>query len=215
MGDPSFPDKLQGLALLPLANGSFTAFNNRGEGERVFFTSQMEFDLLKDSIHLVVDNSIPDGILKKLYGIACSARSNIYLFTCNFLLELLPRILPPEWQHAKQLSWSPGQQGVHEDLLNESFIRTESAKEKSILVSYFAVWEPQKAEFYKDHVLPRISEFLSQPAVVSAILCDVKLLMENDNSVRAALYETPFVLAASGAWVHPSRFVNLKKIENS
>ncbi|XP_052152045.1 uncharacterized protein LOC127770389 isoform X1 [Oryza glaberrima] len=377
MGDPSFPDKLQGLALLPLANGSFTTFTNRGEGERVFFSSQMEFELLKDSIpHLVVDNSLPDAILKKLYDIACSARSNIYLFTCNFLLELLPRILPPEWQHAKQLFWSPGHQGqpsvewmvslwnflrhscedlsifakwpilplvdgklmqlgnasnviiddgwsenmysllqklgcfflrsdlqiehpqlanfvqeatavgvlnavqsvasnfqdikelfmgislaethelrsfifqskwfsgnhmnsshmntirnlpifesyksrelvsltsprkwlkpegVHEDLLNESFIRTESAKEKSILVSYFAIREPQKAEFYKDHVLPRISEFLSQPAVVSAILRDVKLLAENDTSVRAALHETPFVLAASGAWVHPTR----------
>ncbi|KAG8066703.1 hypothetical protein GUJ93_ZPchr0004g39583 [Zizania palustris] len=377
IGDLSFPDKLQGLALLPLANGSFTTFNNRGEGERVFFASQMEFGLLKDSIpHLVIDNSLPDDILKKLYGIACSARSNIYLFTCNFLLELLPRILPPEWQHAKQLLWSPEQQGqpsvdwmmslwnflrhscedlsifakwpilplvdgklmqlgnasniiiddgwsenmysllqklgcsflrsdlqiehpqlanfvqqataagvlnavqsvasnfqdskalfmgislaethelrsfifqskwfsgnhmnsshmstirnipifesyksrelvslanpikwlkpegVHEDLLNESFIRTESAKEKSILISYFGIREPEKAEFYKDHVLPRISEFLSQPAVVSAILRDVKLLIDNDTSVRAALSETPFVLAANGVWVHPSR----------
>ncbi|KAL6651611.1 hypothetical protein ACP70R_010536 [Stipagrostis hirtigluma subsp. patula] len=377
MGDPSFSDKLQGLALLPLANGSFTTFNKRGEGERVFFTSEIEFDLLKDSIpHLVIDNSLPDGILKKLYDIAYSARSNMYLFTCNFLLELLPRIFPPEWQHAKQVSWFPEQQGqpsvewmmslwkflryscedisifakwpilplvdgkvvqlgnasnvirdggwsenmysllqklgcfflrsdlhiehpqlanfvqeptaagvlnavqsvasnfqdirelfvsislaethelrsfvfqskwfsrnqmtpfhmntirnlpifesyksrelvnltnprkwlqpegVHEDLLNESFIRTESAKEKSILVSYFDIREPQKAEFYKDHVLPRMSEFLSQPAVVSAIIRDVKLLIENDNSMKAVLYETPFVLAANGAWVQPSR----------
>ncbi|XP_062184286.1 uncharacterized protein LOC133888156 isoform X2 [Phragmites australis] len=377
MGDPSFSDKLQGLPLLPLANGSFTTFNKRGEGERIFFTSQIEFDLLKDSLpHLVVDNSLPDDVLKKLYDIAYSACSNMYLFTCNFLLELLPRILPPEWQHAKQLSWFPEQQGqpsvewmmslwnflrhscedisifakwpilplvdgkavqlgnasnvirdegwsenmysllqklgcfflrpdlqiehpqlanfvqestaagvlnavqsvasnfqdikelfantslaethelrsfifqskwfsgnqitsshmntiknlpifesyksrefvnltnprkwlkaegVHEDLLNESFIRTESAKEKSILVSYFDIREPQKAEFYKEHVLPRMSEFLSQPAVISAIIRDVKLLIENDNSMRAALYETPFVLAANGAWVQPSR----------
>uniref|UniRef100_A0A0A9DB86 Uncharacterized protein n=1 Tax=Arundo donax TaxID=35708 RepID=A0A0A9DB86_ARUDO len=377
MGDPSFWDKLEGLALLPMANGSFTTFNKRGEGERVFFTSQIEFDLLKDSIpHLVVDNSLPDSVLKKLHDIAYSARSNMYLFTRNFLLELLPRILAPEWQHAKQLYWFPEQQGqpsvewmmslwkffrhscedisifakwpilplvdgkvvqlgnasnvirdegwsenmysllqrlgcfflrpdlqiehpqlanfvqestaagvlnavqsvasnfqdikelfvntslaethelcsfifqskwfsgnqitsshmntiqnlpifesyksrelvnftnprkwlkpegVHEYLLNESFIRTESAKEKSILVSYFDIREPQKAEFYKDHVLPRMSEFLSQPAVVSAIIRDVKLLIENDNSMRAALYETPFVLAANGAWVQPSR----------
>lgn len=377
MDDPTLSDKLQGLALLPLANGSFTTFNNRGEGERVFFTSQMEFDLLKDSIpHLVIDNSLPDGVLKKLFDMASSARSNMYLFTCNFLLELLPRILPPEWQHAKQLSWFPEQQGqpsvewmillwnflrhscedlsifakwpilplvdsklmqlgnasnvirgdgwsenmysllqklgcfflrpdlqidhpqlanfiqestaagvlnavhsvasdvqdikqlfestslaethelrsfifqskwfsgslintshmnttmnlpifesyksrelvtltnprkwlkpdgVHEDLLNESFIRTESEKEKSILVSYFDVREPEKAEFYKDHVLPRMSEFLSQPAIVSAIVRDVKVLIENDNSVRDAFSEAPFVLAASGAWLHPSR----------
>ncbi|CAM0901691.1 unnamed protein product [Alopecurus aequalis] len=375
--EPSLSDKLHGLALLPLANGSFTTFNNRGEGERVFFTSQMEFDFLKDSIpHLVIDNSLPDGVLKKLFDIASSARSNIYLFTCNFLVELLPRILPPEWQHAKQLSWFPEQQGqpsvewmislwnfllhscedlsifakwpilplvdsklmqlgsasnvirddgwsenmhsllqklgcfflrsdlqiehpqlanfvqestaagvlnalhsvasnvqdikelfestslaethelrsfifqskwfsgnqistshmntisnlpifesyksrelvsltnprkwlkpdgVHEDLLNGSFIRTESEKEKSILVSYFGIREPEKAEFYKDHVLPRMSEFLSQPAVLSAIVRDVKLLIENNNSVKAVLSETPFVLTASGAWMHPSR----------
>jgi sacsin len=110
--DPSLSDKLHGLALLPLVNGSFTTFNNRGEGERVFFTSQMEFDFLKDSIpHLVIDNSLPDGVLKQLFDIASSARSNIYLFTCSILVELLPRILPPEWQHAKQVSWFPEQQG--------------------------------------------------------------------------------------------------------
>ncbi|KAL6844366.1 hypothetical protein ACP4OV_026039 [Aristida adscensionis] len=377
MGDPYFSDKLQGLALLPLANGSFTAFNKRGEGERVFFTSQIEFDLLKDSIpHLFIDNSLPDDILKKLYDIAYSARLNMYLFTCNFLLELLPRIFPSEWQHAKQVSWFPEQQGhpsvewmislwkylryscedisifakwpilplvdgkvvqlgnasnvirdggwsenmysllqklgcfflrsdlqiehpqlvnfvqeptaagilnvvqsvasnfqdfkelfvntsfaeahelrsfifqskwfsgnhitsshmstirnlpifesyksrelvnltnprkwlkpegVHEDLLNESFIRTESPKERSILVSYFDIKEPDKAEFYKDHVLPRMPEFLSHPAVVSTIIRDVKLLIDNDNSMRVALCETPFVLAANGAWVQPSR----------
>ncbi|KAM3391279.1 hypothetical protein ACQJBY_012755 [Aegilops geniculata] len=377
MDDPSLSDKLHGLALLPLANGSFTTFNNRGEGERVFFASEMEFDFLKDSVpHLVIDNSLPDSVLKKLFDIASSARSNMYLFTCNFLLELLPRILPPEWQHAKQISWFPELQGqpsvewmislwnflrhscedlsifakwpilplvdgklmqlgsasnvikddgwsenmhsllqklgcfflrpdlqiehpqlanfiqestaagvlnavhsvasnvqdikelfestslaethelrsyifqskwfsgnqinishmntirnlpifesyksrelvclanprkwlkpdgVHEDLLNGSFIRTESEKEKSILASYFDIREPEKAEFYKDHVLPRMSEFLSQPAVVSAIVRDVKLLIEDNSSVRAALSETPFVLAASGAWLHPSR----------
>lgn len=44
-----------------------------------------------------------------------------------------------------------------------------------------------------------MSEFLSQAAVVSAIARDVKLLREDNSSVRAALSETPFVLAASGA----------------
>ncbi|XP_066349988.1 uncharacterized protein [Miscanthus floridulus] len=377
MGDPSFCDKLQGLALLPVANGSFTTFNKRGEGERVFLTSQIEFELLKDSIpHLVIDNSLPEGVSKKLYDIAYSARMNIYIFTSNLLIELLPRILPPEWQHAKQLSWFPEQQGqpsmewmvslwnflrhscddisifakwpilplvdgavvqlgnapnvirddgwsenmhsllqklgclflrsdlqiehpqlanfvqestaagvlnavqsvasnlqdikelfmstslaeahelrsfifqskwfsgnqitsshmntirnlpifesyksrelvnltnprkwlkpegVHEDLLNAGFIRTESVKERSILVSYFDIKEPQKVEFYKDHVLPRMSEFLLQPAIISAVIRDVKLLIDNDDSARAALCETPFVLAANGAWVQPSR----------
>jgi sacsin len=100
-------------------------------------------------------------------------------------------------------------EGVHEDLLNASFIRTESMKERSILVSYFDIKEPQKVEFYKDHVLPRMSEFLLQPAIISAVIRDVKLLIDNDDSARAALCETPFVLAANGAWVQPSRSVIL------
>ena len=100
-------------------------------------------------------------------------------------------------------------EGVHEDLLSASFIRTESAKERSILVSYFDIKEPQKVDFYKDHVLPRMSEFVSQPAVVSAVIRDVKLLIDNDNSARAALCETPFVLAGNGEWVQPSRSVSL------
>nr|CAD1821120.1 unnamed protein product [Ananas comosus var. bracteatus] len=375
--ESGFSDKLHGLPLLPLANGSLTVINKCGEGERIFFTSQMEYELLKDSVpHLLIDCSIPDGILKKLSNIADSAQSNIRLFTCSCLVDLLPRILPPEWQQAKQVSWTPGQQGhpslewmkllwsylqdsckdlsilskwpilpvgndcllqlaensnvirddgwsenmysllqklgvfflrsdlpidhpqlkhfvqdstapgvlnavwsvasqlqdikeifanasvaemhelrsfifqskwfsgnqidsshinlikvlpifnsyksrelvslsdptkwlkpegMREDLLNENFVRTESEKEKNILRCFFDIREPTKTEFYKGHVLNHMSEFLSQPAILSSILCDVKLLIEEDASRKAALSEIPFVLAANGSWLHPSR----------
>lgn len=374
---PAFSDKLQGLPLVPLANGSFTTFNKRGEGERIFIVSQKEFDLLKNSVpYLLIDCSLPDEIVTKLHDISHSGKSNLYVFTCYSLVELFPRLLPTEWQHAKEVSWTPGHQGqpslewmgllwsylklscmdlsmltkwpilpvgngcllklvensnvirddgwsenlyallqklgcfflrsdlpvdhpqlkkfvqeatasgvlhavqavasqpqnikalfanasvgelhelksfilqskwfsgdqmtswqidmikllpmfesyksrelvslssptkwlkpegIDEDLLNENFIRTESEKEKSILKSYIGIKEPTKAEFYKEHVLNRMSEFLSQPSILSSILLDVNFLKEDDAAFKTALFESCFVLAADGSWHHPSR----------
>ncbi|XP_072965979.1 uncharacterized protein [Typha angustifolia] len=377
MKELTFCNQLQGLPLIPLANGSFMTFHKRGEGERIFFTSQEEYDLLRNSVpHLLIDCSIPDEVSKKLLEIANSGQLNIHLFTCYSLVDLLPRILPPEWQQAKKVSWTPGHEGqpslewmssfwnylrlsctdlsifskwpilpvangcllqlaensnvirddgwtenmhsllqklgcfflrsdlpidhpqlryfvqnstapgvlnafqsvaspqqdikelfanaliaemhelrsfifqskwfsgeqfnslhfdiikvlpifesyksrqlislanprkwlkpegVHEDLLDENFVRTESEKEKTILRGFLDIKEPTKAEFYKDHVLNRISEFLLHPTILLSILCDVKVLMEEDASVKAMLSEIPFVLAANGSWLHPSR----------
>ncbi|KAJ3689238.1 hypothetical protein LUZ61_018402 [Rhynchospora tenuis] len=376
MGGPSFLDKLQGLPLIPLANGSFTMFNKRGEGERVFFTTQVENDLVADFVpHLLIDRSIPEGILEKLQEIAQTEESNICLFTCYSLVELFPRILPPEWQRAGKVSWSPGEQGqpslnwmrslwcylklsnadlsvlnewpilpigdesvmqlmensnvirdegwsenmhsllqklgccflradlqidhpqlkffiqeptasgvlnavnsvapnpleikglfanasvaelhelrsfifqskwfsrnqigqseisvikflpifesyksreltslsnprkwlkpegVPDEILNENFIRTESEKENSILRTFLNIREPDRAEFYRDHVMSRISEFVARPEIISAILADVKSLMESDNLFKAAMSKIPFVSTISGAWAHPS-----------
>ncbi|XP_077231071.1 zinc finger, C3HC4 type (RING finger) family protein [Tasmannia lanceolata] len=95
--------------------------------------------------------------------------------------------------------------GVHEELLDENFVRTESEREKTILRIYLGIREPSRTEFYKDHVLNRISEFLLQPLVLSAILLDVKLLIEEDSSLKSVLSQTPFVLAADGSWKYPSR----------
>lgn len=372
-------DKLQGLPLVPLANGSFTMFDKSGEGERIFFTTQVESDLVTGSVpHLLIDRSIPEGILEKLQEIAKTGESNVCLFTCYSLVELFPRILPPEWQRAGKVSWSPSQhghpsvdwmrslwnylklsnadlsvlsewpilpvddeslmqlmensnvvrdegwsenmhsllqkigccflkadlqidhpqlkyfiqeptasgvlnavksvapssleikglfanasvaelhelrsfifqskwfsrnqisqlevnvikclpifesyksrelvslisprmwlkpEGVPEEILNENFIRTESEKESSILRTFLDVREPDKTEFYRDHVMSRISEFVARPEVLSAIFADVKILMEEDDSLKAAMSEIAFVSTAGGAWAHPSRYV--------
>jgi sacsin len=379
MGGLGFLDKLNSLPLVPLANGSFTMFNKRGEGERIFFTTQIESELVIDSApHLLIDRSLPEGILEKLQEIAKTGQSNICLFTCHSLVELLPRILPPEWQRARKVSWSPGQhghpsvdwmrslwrylklsdadlsllsewpilpigdenlvqlrensnvirdegwsenmhsllqklgccflradlqidhsqlkfviqeasasgvlnavksvasnplgirelfanasvaelhelrsfifqskwfsqnqigqleisiikslpifesyksrelvslisprmwlkpEGVPDEILNENFIRTESEKENSILRTFIDIREPDKIEFYRDHVMGRISEFVPLPEILSAIFADVKILMEEDDSLKAALSEVPFVSTAGGAWAHPSRYV--------
>ncbi|MQL84580.1 hypothetical protein Taro_017078 [Colocasia esculenta] len=95
-------------------------------------------------------------------------------------------------------------EGIHEDLLDESFIRTESEREKIILKSYLGVKEPSKIEFYRDHVLNKISDFL-QPTVLPAIFIDLKHLIDLDSSVKIILSETPFVLSANGSSQYPSR----------
>ncbi|XP_057960552.1 uncharacterized protein LOC131152729 isoform X2 [Malania oleifera] len=95
--------------------------------------------------------------------------------------------------------------GIREDLLDDSFIRTESEKERVILFRYVGIKEPSKAEFFKDFVLNRMSEFLSQEGALLSILHDLKLLIEEDISIKTALSVTPFVLAANGSWQQPSR----------
>ncbi|KAF9624036.1 hypothetical protein IFM89_007734 [Coptis chinensis] len=370
-------DSLYGLPLVPLANGLFTTFNKRGEGERVFITCQNEYDLLKSSIpHVLVEHSIPEELHQKVYDIAHCGDSNISLLTCHILEELFPRILPAGWRNCKQVSWTPGCQDhpslewigllwsylrsscddllvfskwpilpvdsssllllvrnsnvirydgwsenmlsllqklgclllrfelpidhpqlkdfvqdptvtgilsalhavsgeslcieelfvnasegelhelrsfilqskwfseghmdhrhidmikqlpifesygsrklvslsrptkwiipedVNKDLLDGAFVRTESEKEKSILRNYLGIREPTKAEFFKDYILHRMPEFISQPETLSAILRDVGLLIREDNSIKSLLSESPFVLAINRTWQHPSR----------
>lgn len=373
-----FYDDLYGLPLVPLANGSFTTFKKHGEGERIFLASEHEYNLLSDLLpHLVVDWEIPEVILKKLHSIAETGQSNLLLLTCYSLVDLLPRILPPEWHYAKQVLWNPGQkghptlewiqllwsylnshcndlsifsmwpilpvgdchlfqlvensniiknegwsenmlsllqkvgcfflrsdiqiqhlqlknfvqdptatgilnavqavaqlpqdimnlfadtlegeihelrsfllqskwfsgnvmetrhadmikllplfetyrsrkfvcltnptkwlkpQGIHEHLLDENFVRSESEREKAILRGYLGIREPSKAEFYVDHVLNHMPDFLSKPTMLSTILCDLKNLIDIDNSMKIVLAEYPFVLSADGCWQCPARY---------
>ncbi|KAL5721483.1 hypothetical protein ACHQM5_005125 [Ranunculus cassubicifolius] len=374
---PVSSDSLYGLPLVPLATGIFSTFTKRGEGERIFVTSENEYDLLKGSIpHLLIDCNISEGLHRKLFDIAHSGDSNISLLTCHLLEELLPRILPVGWKNCKQVFWTPGHEGqpslewigmlwsylrsscddlsvfskwpilpvenhsllqlvrnshvirdegwsenmlsllqklgcsflrfefpiehpqlknfvqdssvigilnalqavsgearrtedlfvnvsegelhelrsfilqskwfvedqmhsryinmikhlpifescesrklvslseptkwiipdgVDEDLLDGSFIRTESEKERTILRNYFGIREPTRREFFKDYILQHMPEFISQPKAFSAILDDVKLLIQEDSSIKSLLSQSPFVLALDGSWQCPSR----------
>lgn len=105
---------------------------------------------------------------------------------------------------SKPIKWlSPT--GVRDDLLNDSFIRTESEMERVIMRRYLQIKEPTKVEFYKDHIFNCMSEFLSKQEVVSAIMHDVQLLIIDDVTLNSALSAVPFVLAADGSWQQPSR----------
>ncbi|TQD90400.1 hypothetical protein C1H46_024037 [Malus baccata] len=94
---------------------------------------------------------------------------------------------------------------IQEDFLSDDFVRAESEKEKSILRRYLEIEEPSRMEFYKDHLLNRLPEFLSEQGSLSAILHGVQLLVEADNSLKSSLSEIPFVLTADGSWQQPSR----------
>ncbi|GAV61002.1 LOW QUALITY PROTEIN: zf-C3HC4_3 domain-containing protein, partial [Cephalotus follicularis] len=368
---------LYGLALLPLADGSFTTFEKKGAGERIFIARGDEYGLLKDSLpHQLVDNGIPDGVYEKLCCIAQTDELNIAFLSCQLLEKLFLKLLPAEWHLANKVNWAPGCQGqpslewirllwiylksccedlsvfskwpilpvgdscllqlmensniikdegwsenmsslllkvgcqflrpdlpiehsqlekfvqsptatgllnaflavagkeenieglfsdasdgelhelrsyifqskwffeeqmddmhidiikhlpmfesyrnrrfvslseprkwlkpssVREDLLDDNFVRTESEREKIILTRYLEVREPSRVEFYKVYVLHRMSDFLFQEGALSAILHDVKLLIEEDSSIKHELSMTPFVLAANGSWQQPSR----------
>ena len=104
----------------------------------------------------------------------------------------------------KPVKWL-GPTGVRDDLLNDSFIRTESEMERVIMRRYLKIKEPTKVEFYKDHIFNHMSEFLSKQEVISVILHDVQLLIKEDISLKSALSAIPFVLAANGSWQQPSR----------
>ncbi|GMH07070.1 hypothetical protein Nepgr_008910 [Nepenthes gracilis] len=374
---PVKPDCLYGLPLVPLANGLSTTFNPMGVDERIYIARGEEYGLLKDSVpSQLVDMTIPEEVYMKLCDVAQSEESNIYFLNCPLLEKLFLRILPVDWQNAKQVTWVPGHNhqpnlewmrvlwsylrsncddlavfsrwpilpvennllmqlvknsniiedegwsenlssllrkvgclflsrglpiehpqlkyyvqsptatgisnallaiagkienieglfadalevelhelrsfflqskwfceaeihhiqievikhvplfesfrsrklvtlsngtkwlkpnGVREDLLDDNFIRAESEREKVILRSYLNVQEVSKAEFYKDYVLSHMSEFLPSQEAVSAILHDVKLLVEEDVSIKTALSGIPFVRASNGIWQQPCR----------
>uniref|UniRef100_A0A7N0RD15 RING-type domain-containing protein n=1 Tax=Kalanchoe fedtschenkoi TaxID=63787 RepID=A0A7N0RD15_KALFE len=95
--------------------------------------------------------------------------------------------------------------GVRDDLLDDSFVRAESEKERIILMTYLGIEEPSRVAFYKERVLNRMEEFVSREGAVAAILNDVKLMVQDDSSTKGALSTAPFVLAADGSWKQPSR----------
>ncbi|XP_021724690.1 uncharacterized protein LOC110692006 isoform X2 [Chenopodium quinoa] len=100
---------LYGLPLIPLSNGSSTTFNPRGVDERIYIAHDNEYDLLKDSIpNQLVDKAIPEEVYLKLCDIAQNEDSNVSFLTCHLLEKLFLRILPVDWQNAKQVKWAPG-----------------------------------------------------------------------------------------------------------
>ncbi|KAF5200676.1 Sacsin, partial [Thalictrum thalictroides] len=94
---------------------------------------------------------------------------------------------------------------VNKDLLDKAFVRTESEKEKFILRNYLGIREPTRAEFFKDHMLHRMPQFISQPNALAAVFSDMMFLIKEDTSIKSLLSKCPFVLAVDGTWQHPSR----------
>ncbi|XP_031371785.1 sacsin isoform X1 [Punica granatum] len=104
---------LHGLPLLPLADGSFTAFDKNGVGERIYIAQEDdEYSLLKDLIpKQLVDGGIPREVHLKLCVVAQTGDSNLSFLSCDLLEKLFFKVLPAEWRYSKQVTWSPGHEG--------------------------------------------------------------------------------------------------------
>ncbi|XP_051132159.1 uncharacterized protein LOC127252147 isoform X2 [Andrographis paniculata] len=94
---------------------------------------------------------------------------------------------------------------VREELLDDNFVKLDSEKERTILEKFLGVKEPSRVDFYKDYVLPRMPEFISQEGSLSSILSDIRSLFEEDNTCKAVFSSTAFVQAADRSWKEPFR----------
>ncbi|OAE21027.1 hypothetical protein AXG93_606s1120 [Marchantia polymorpha subsp. ruderalis] len=105
-------DKLPGLGLLPLANGTLGTFARAGAGERILVVSGEDYDLLHDAVaYMLVDPSIEEDVFLKLQKISERGLTNTSPLTGPILEDLLPRLVPPEWRGKNAVVWTPGLQG--------------------------------------------------------------------------------------------------------
>eukprot|EP00897_Mesotaenium_endlicherianum_P007203 jgi/Mesen1/6510/ME000332S05518 len=110
-------EKLQGLALLPLANGSLGTFYGSVPGEAFYgvkyllLGSQEEHKLLSQAVpEMLVDWDLEEGgkVWRRLKEIAVGCWTNLRVLTAGVLEELMPRLLPPSWRGRECVEWSPG-----------------------------------------------------------------------------------------------------------
>lgn len=107
----------------------------------------------------------------------------------------------------KSLKWLKPE-FAHEGFLDDDFVKLDSEKERIILEKYLGIKEPSRVDFYKDYVLSRISELISQEGFLLGILCDIRFLIVEDNNCKAAFSAIPFVQSSDGAWREPFRCVS-------
>ncbi|GER32765.1 zinc finger family protein, partial [Striga asiatica] len=98
-------------------------------------------------------------------------------------------------------------ESIPDDLLNDDFVKLDSEKERKILEEFVGLKEPSKVDFYKDYILHRMSEFISQEGFLFRILCDIRFLIEEDSTCISVLSRTPFVQTSDGIWKEPFRSV--------
>jgi sacsin len=104
---------LNGVKLLPVADGSMAAFALSKPGMRtVFVTSELESSLLESAPQLCVDRSIGELLLESLMAVAIAGDLNLRPVTTAALAEaLIQHILPVSWRDAREVAWTPGVSG--------------------------------------------------------------------------------------------------------
>ncbi|XP_071734151.1 uncharacterized protein [Rutidosis leptorrhynchoides] len=103
--------------------------------------------------------------------------------------------------------------GILEDLLNDDFIRIDSEKERKLLKKYLDIQEPSRVQFYKVNVFNRMPELVSKPGILSAILDEIRVLIQEDSFFKEELTRTPFVLTNEGSLQEPHRLYDPRVAE--
>jgi sacsin len=93
--------------------------------------------------------------------------------------------------------------GVDDELINDSFIHTASEREYIVLENYLGIKRPSKNQFYREHIVHRLSEFASRSEVMLKVIQDLKAIIEEDSSIIKLLSEVPFILTAQGSLQRP------------
>ena len=90
---------LSGLYLLPLANNSFTNFDNLFGAQLVYLcTSDCPRSLLPNLDHMLVDLIDDTGLNSSLYEVASSQETKLRILTESEVAKLLPQAMPSDWQ---------------------------------------------------------------------------------------------------------------------
>lgn len=97
---------LCGLPLVPLANGNLGVFGKRGDNNVYLVCTELEFQLLRSLPEKLVDQTIGEKLAERLHNIGSGSDSNLCCLTDRILVQLLGRLLPPEWKCIQEVEWN-------------------------------------------------------------------------------------------------------------
>ncbi|KAL2612990.1 hypothetical protein R1flu_024682 [Riccia fluitans] len=149
---------LQGLPLIPLADGGWGVFGRRGKGN-VFVCSELERKIFQGIPDKIVSREIPEGILARLKSIAHLSNTNLCPVTDVFLLEMLPNLMPADWKNQDQVEWKP-----------EGFARHPKQEWLSLLWEYLRGSCKDLSVMDEWPILPTASGLLLRPVAVSKLI---------------------------------------------
>ena len=106
--DDEAAEVLLGLPLIPLANGTLGVFGKRSDADVFLICTDLEYRLLESLPDKLVDQSIGKNLIERLSSVATLSHSNLSRLSGVILVQLLERLLPPDWKGVEEVEWKPG-----------------------------------------------------------------------------------------------------------
>lgn len=98
---------LSGLPLVPLASGSLGTFGKKAGVGIYIICTELEYRLLEALPEEIIDRGISEKLLERLNNIAGYSNSNLFHLVDKLLVQLLDRLLPPQWKGSQEVEWRP------------------------------------------------------------------------------------------------------------